>query len=289
MRILTIDLEEWFHCDLITGTGKWASYERRLEGAADRILEELSGREQRATFFCLGWVVRRFPEVIRKIQRAGHELGCHSDMHGMVFSMDQLAFREDTRRALGSLEDVAGERVRMYRAPAFSITKACPWAFETLVELGIEYDSSIFPARRDYGGFRSFGEAQPTLLDIGGVILKEFPINAISFGPANVVFSGGGYFRLFPYQMTKYWTRRSVYLMAYFHPRDFDPGQPLLKHLPLHRRFKSYYGLQGSFAKFQHWLDDFDFVSLLEADAMVDWEKAPVVKIGGNETPVQSH
>ncbi|MCC5841310.1 MAG: polysaccharide deacetylase family protein [Opitutales bacterium] len=279
MHILTIDLEEWFHCDLITGTGKWDSYERRLEAGTDRILEGLAARGQRATFFCLGWCVRRFPEVIRKIHAAGHGLGCHSDMHEMVFCMDPAAFREDTRRALGALADVTGEHVRAYRAPAFSITQDARWAFEILIEEGIEVDCSVFPARRDYGGFPSFGVARPVRLNVGGHTLKEFPINLLRAGPVNLVYSGGGYFRLFPYALIRHWTRRADYVMAYFHPRDFDARQPVLKHLPLHRRFKSYYGLSGAFPKFLRWMDDFAFISLEEAEAQVDWEGAGEVSV----------
>lgn len=279
MHILTIDLEEWFHCDLITGTGKWESYERRLEEGTDRILEGLAAKGRTATFFCLGWCVRRFPEVIRKIHAAGHGLGCHSDMHEMVFRMDRASFTEDTRRAIGALTDITGEAVRSYRAPAFSITAEARWAFEVLLDEGIEVDASIFPARRDYGGFPSFGAARPVVLDVGGRRLREFPINLLSPGRLNLVFSGGGYFRLFPYALLRRWTRRADYVMGYFHPRDFDPGQPVLRHLPLHRQFKSYYGLKGAFPKFLRLIEEFDFISLEEAERRVDWERVGVVEV----------
>jgi polysaccharide deacetylase family protein (PEP-CTERM system associated) len=265
MRILTFDIEEWFHCDLITGTAKWDSYERRLDFTTERILNALEQRKQRATFYILGWAARRFPDVVRAIHDAGHEIGCHSDMHQMVFQVTREQFQKDTKRSLDSIQGIIGKKVVHYRAPAFSITPQSPWAFEVLVANGIQTDSSIFPAQRDYGGYSGMRADGPFQMSAGGTGIWEFPINVMAVAGKPIVFSGGGYFRLFPYWLIDRWTRNSPYVMSYFHPRDFDAEQPVLGHLPLHRKFKSYYGLKGAWRKFERWLDAEQWVSVGEA------------------------
>ncbi|MGH8021048.1 MAG: polysaccharide deacetylase family protein [Opitutaceae bacterium] len=284
-RILTIDVEEWFHSDMYSDPSTWVHREVRLPDNLDRILELLERRRVKATFFCLGWVARRHPEQVRKIVAQGHELGCHSDSHRLVHGLEPKTFEQDTRDALAAIEDVSGQRVRAYRAPAFSITPACAWAFEVLCACGFETDASIFPAERDFGGWPGFGEARPTIIETSSGRLHEFPINVVHALGRSLVFSGGGYFRLVPYRVIRRWTRRSRYVMSYFHPRDFDPRQPDLPELGAARRLKSYLGLRGAFAKFERWLADFSFVSLGEAAARVDWEACPVIPTGHARAP----
>jgi polysaccharide deacetylase family protein (PEP-CTERM system associated) len=279
MNILTFDIEEWFHCDLITGSSKWDNYERRLDFTTERILGALELRKQTGTFYILGWAARSFPEVVRRIQQSGHEIGCHSDMHEMVFELGRDAFEEDTKRSIGAIEDITGVKVRHYRAPAFSITEQSPWAFEVLFENGIETDSSVFPATRDYGGYPGINASGPVLIDCKGSRIREFPINIVRPMGKPLVFSGGGYFRLFPYRMIKRCMSKSPYVMSYFHPRDFDTEQPVLRHLPLHRKFKSYYGLKGAFAKFEKFLDDYEWMSVGEAASKVDWDQVNFVDV----------
>ena len=150
-------------------------------------------------------------------------------------------------------------------------------------ELGFEYDCSLFPAKHDYGGFTSYGKPEPAILKLeNGKKLKEFPMNIHYILGKNVVFSGGGFFRFYPYRLIKYWTSRSSYLMTYFHPRDFDPDQPVIKSLPLMRKFKSYVGLSASFGKFQKLLNDFEFLSVREANKSIDWEKARVIELNSS-------
>jgi hypothetical protein len=175
---------------------------------------------------------------------------------------------------------LTGEKINAFRAPGFSITENNTWALDILAELGFEYDCSLFPAAHDYGGFKSYGKAEPAILQLSeGKQLKEFPINIHSLFGKAIVFSGGGFFRLFPYPVIKKWAQQTPYLMTYFHPRDFDPGQPMIKSLPLARKFKSYVGLKKSFGKFQQLLDDFDFIDLREADRQINWTKARTITI----------
>jgi hypothetical protein len=178
-----------------------------------------------------------------------------------------------------TLEDITGKKVRCFRAPGFSIREGNKWAFEALSAQGIEIDSSIFPAPRAHGGFPSYREPYPSVLRYNNIRLKEFPINYAVILARPVMYSGGGYFRLFPYWCIRHWVRNASYLMTYFHPRDFDAGQPVISALPLARIFKSYVGLKGAFCKLRKLLGDFDFVDIAEADRMTDWGNVQVVDI----------
>ncbi len=279
MKILTFDIEDWFHCDFISDNATWSKYESRIHNSTDKILQLLDKKGLKGTFFILGWIAEKHPEVVKEIHNHGHEIGCHSLVHNLVHRMQPNDFLKDTEKAIKTIEDTIGEKIFIYRAPGFSITEKTPWAFEILNQLGIEIDCSVFPAKHDYGGFESFGESQPAFLQHNGIKIKEFPMNIHSILNRNIVFSGGGFFRLFPYSVIKKWTTQSPYVMSYFHPRDFDYGQPMLPQLPLIRKFKSYYGLKGAFPKFERWLDDFNTMSLLQADKEIDWSTAKIVSI----------
>lgn len=279
MNILTFDIEEWFHCDFISKDISWDKYEIRIHNNVDHILNHLENLNIKATFFCLGWVAQKHPQVLKKIASNGHQIGCHSNIHELIFNFNKSQFKEDTVTAIKSIEDVIGNKINLYRAPAFSITEKNPWAFEVLAENNIEYDCSIFPSMHEYGGFPSFGNAKPAILDINGYKMKEFPINIMKFLNKDIVFSGGGYFRILPYPIIRYFMRHSSYVMTYFHPRDFDADQPLLHQLPLHRKIKSYIGLKNAFKKFERLLNDFEFISVEEADKKIDWNTAKTIKL----------
>ncbi len=285
MNILSFDIEEWFHLldnPACRSEEQWAGRASRIDRNVDRILDLLAERSQRATFFCLGWVARSYPGVVRRIVAAGHELASHSDRHQLAYEQSQAEFREDLLRSVDSIAQVSGERVRAYRAPGFSVTEANRWVFDELLAAGIEVDCSIFPASRAHGGFPSFGQERPTRVELDGGSLREFPINTVRVGGRRLVFSGGGYFRLMPYPLLRRFTRRSPYVMTYFHPRDFDPGQPIMEGLSPLRVFKSYYGLRRAARKLSRYLDDVPWMTLSEAEAQVDWAKAPVVDLRRN-------
>lgn len=282
MNILTFDIEEWFHIldnDSTRTEQEWAGYERRLEKNVNRIVELLDKRKLKATFFCLGWVAREYPWVVRNIVDQGHEIACHSDRHQLVYEQSRHEFVEDLRRSIRSIEDVTGSKIISYRAPGFSIGEENTWAFEEIVANGIEVDCSVFPAKRAHGGFASYGLAKPSWIEVEGMRLKEFPINLFSFGGHPIIFSGGGYFRLIPYRGIRWLMHRSDYVMTYFHPRDFDVSQPVIKELGLARKFKSYYGLNGAFSKLERLVSDYEFVDLAIAVASYDWARADVIAI----------
>lgn len=282
MLILTFDIEEWFHILDNPSTrleNNWGNYESRIHINVDRILELLQEKNQPATFFCLGWIAKKYPEVIKKINNCGYEIGSHSNAHKLIFEQSRSEYQNDLQYSIRILEDLTGKKIKYYRSPGFSIREDTKWAFEILVKEGIEVDSSIFPIKRAHGGFPTISQSEPFLINYNGVQMKEFPLNIYrSFGK-NFVFSGGGYFRLIPYWLIKYWTIKSNYIMSYFHPRDFDKTQPMIKELNSLRKFKSYYGLESSFSKLNNWISDFKFINIGLANKIIDWDIVPVIKV----------
>lgn len=277
MNILTFDIEDWFHIldNESTKTEKqWDNFESRLEHSIEKIFKLLDDNNQDATFFCLGWVARKYPHIIKKIDALGYEVATHSDTHQLAYELNKKQFNQDLELSIKSIEDTIGKKVTAYRAPGFSITDDNLWIFDELLKHGIEKDCSVFPANRSHGGLPKFACTKPAYLEVNSGRLKEFPINLHPILGKNIIFSGGGYFRVLPYGMLKYFMHHSDYVMSYFHPRDFDPDQPVLDDLSAIRRFKSYVGLSSSLGKLERLIQDFNFVSLNQADKKVDWHNA---------------
>ena len=282
MNILTFDIEEWFHLldNESTKTEQdWQKYESRIVENMERIFNILDKTNTKASFFVLGWIAEKYPSVVREICERGYEIGSHTALHQLVYNQNRDSFFQDVDRSIKTLEDISGKKVKMFRAPGFSITEKSLWAFEVLSELGIEIDSSVFPAGRAHGGMKSYGTALPSILEYNGVRLKEFPINTKSFLNSSIIFSGGGYFRLVPYSKIKKYTKESNYVMSYFHPRDFDYDQPIIKGLSVSRKFKSYVGLKKAENKLLNWLNDFKFVDIQKANEFINWNEVNVVKL----------
>jgi len=281
MKILTFDIEDWFNLLDIPATANvadWDLYEPRIHNNVERLLQTIARHGHRATFFCLGWVAQKYPEIIRRIDEAGYEIASHTHTHQLVYEQTPEQFRDDVTRSINVLEQITGKKVTSFRAPGFSITTDTPWAFETLVELGIEYDSSVFPATRGHGGFVDFGAAQPAVIECQSGTLKEFPISLGRLFGKPLVFSGGGYFRILPYSTIQRLTEKSDYMMTYFHPRDFDAEQPVLD-MPVHRRFKSYIGLKKAYSKFDRWLAQNEFTDMRAAAELVNWQEAIRIRV----------
>ena len=246
----------------------------------ERILAELEQHKQKATFFCLGWIAEKYPGVIRDIIAAGHEVGSHSLLHQLAYEQTRKEFRADLDRSIKVLQDITGQAVRYYRAPGFSITAENLWAFEEIVALGIELDCSVFPGNHGHGGMPGYSHARPSVIKYKGIEIKSLPINSVRIFGKSIIFSGGGYFRLFPLWMLRRCFANSDYVMTYFHPRDFDPDQPVIEELPLTRKFKSYVGLSGTMSKLNALMSEFEFVTVSVAEDMVDWGAVLRVKLG---------
>lgn len=292
MNILTFDIEEWYIEKAFRG-GREFRY-REFDDTLAKILDELDRLGIKGTFFCVGMLASDFPDVVRRIASRGHEIGCHSYVHVWINKMTEDVLREDTIEALKALEDVVGQKVTSYRAPAFSITEKNPWAISVLADCGIESDASIFPGPRDFGGYPSFPQDRPCKVEYQGAILKEYPIGMMSIAGRKVAYSGGGYFKLIPYWITSRMMRRRDYDICYFHLNDLihqkrkmmsradyeeyfmQPGT--LKNR-LIRYFKSNAQTGDTLEKLMHLLANHQFVTIREADKMIDWSDVSTIKL----------
>jgi len=276
MNILTFDVEEWYHIkfenSFLDNSKLINSLEKRLDYNVKTILDMLDFHEQKASFFCLGEVAKFSPGVIKCIAERGHDIGCHSHNHKLASTMSEEEFNNDLKLALDSIESEIGEKVKIYRAPAFSVTQDNLWVLDALLDQGIEVDASIFSASRDFGGNSDIEITRPVkIITPLGNSIKEFPMSVYAVFGQKLVLTGGGYFRLWPYPVIKKIISKSKYTMTYFHPRDFDYNQPILEGLSLKRKFKSYYGIRGALGKLDAMLNDFEFLPISEADKLIDW------------------
>lgn len=290
MNILTFDIEEWFLEKAYFGAkaSKYAEYDRLL----DDILQKLDENGLKGTFFCVGRMGVDFPLIVRKIADAGHEVGCHSNSHQWLNKMTYEQMMDDTRVALDSLEQCVGKKITSYRAPAFSIGSNNKWAFEVLVANGIYRDASIFPLSRDFGGFPEFTKSEPTIIKYNGIEIHEFPIATTKVLGKEVAYSGGGYFRLFPYSFVEKKLRTEPYSMTYFHLGDLKPvissvmskvsyenyfGEPGTVIARYMRFLKTNLGVKGNREKLFRLLSRIDFVNLEQFEERFSWINAPVV------------
>lgn len=286
MRVLTFDIEDWFHILDNSSTRAevdWCRYESRIKRNVERILDVLDSHKQKATFFCLGWVARRHPDVMRMICEAGHELASHSDSHQLVYEQTREEFAADLHRSIDAIEQASGLKVRAYRAPGFSIIHGFEWAFDELAAAGIEIDSSVFPAPRAHGGLPEWDLRGPAILATASGPLKLLPMNTVRLFGRSFVFSGGGYFRLCPVSALERLFASQPYVMTYFHPRDFDPGQPVLTGLSTMRRFKSYVGLKTAMSKLERLIELFEFHDIASTDMATDWQSAPRLSLASHD------
>jgi len=268
---LSVDVEDYFHAEAIAahiGRNVWSTMQSRVVQNTYRVLDLLSERNVRATFFVLGWVADHFPYLVREIHSRGHEIGCHSYWHRLIYELTSEEFREDTRRAKDAIESAAGMKVIGYRAPSFSVTKRSQWALEVLWELGFQYDSSIFPIRHDIYGIPD----HPRFLCHYGRDARsgivELPISTWRVGFVNLPFGGGGYLRILPLAYTRRAFRRvneheRQPVIVYFHPWEIDPEQPRLK-VQFRSRFRHYTNLDTMRNRVGALLQSYEFVPLCE-------------------------
>lgn len=278
MNILTFDIEDWYNHDDYTQDFEWDKFEVRVYDGVDKILSALEDCDIKASFMCVGWLAERHPQVIRSISEAGHHIGCHSYQHQLATRFTPQQFKEDTYKAKCLLEDVSGQAVDAFRVPSFSITKSNKWAFDVLAELGFIYDCSVFPAVHEFGGIPGF-PAEPAIIETSYGDLKEFPINLGQILGREIVYTGGGYFRIIPYKILSSMMKESSYVMSYFHPSDFDPNQPHMRHLSLMRQFKNRVALKGSYDKFKRIISNFDFIDIPTANQLVDWSRCAKINL----------
>jgi polysaccharide deacetylase family protein (PEP-CTERM system associated) len=272
INAFTVDVEDYFHVAALSSAitrESWPTHESRVERNTERLLALLAERGVRGTFFVLGWVAERTPGLVRRIAASGHEIACHGFSHQLIYQQAREEFREETLRAKRLLEDLIGEAVLGYRAASFSVTRDSLWALDTLIDAGFLYDSSIFPIRHDRYGLPGAAPEPNRLSAPSGRTLIEFPMSAARFLGVQVPVSGGGYFRLLPFWVTRAGLkqineRRGLPFTFYLHPWELDPGQPRFKVSAL-SRFRHYTNLARCEDRLRRLLGEFEFTSMREA------------------------
>lgn len=257
---LTIDVEDYFQVSAFAPyipRSEWEIRDCRVERNVERILQMLDGHGVQATFFTLGWIAERYPQIVRRIVDSGHELASHGYGHERASDQSQEAFFADIRLAKTILEDLSGTEVIGYRAPSFSIGSANLWAFDCLERAGYRYSSSIYPIRHDHYGMP---DAPRFAHPVGGVL--EVPPTTVRFGNRNWPASGGGYFRLMPYPLSRWMLRRINHLdkqaaVFYFHPWEIDAEQPRIGGIGAKNRFRHYINIGQMESRLNSLLADF--------------------------------
>jgi len=266
---LSFDIEEHFQVaafDCPARRRNWEVLQSRVEKSTETILGLLNSANVKATMFILGWVAERHPDMVKRIANAGHEIACHGYSHELISVQNPATFREDVRCAKKILEDITGQVILGYRAPTFSITKETTWALPILVEEGFLYDSSIVPAMHDSYGIPN---ASPSLhsLETSSGMLWEVPPSTCQLGWTRIPVGGGGYFRLFPYSMFRWFLSKVEQeghpLVMYFHPWELDPEQPKMNGSLL-SKFRHYINLHKTHKRMTRLLQDFRFSPIRE-------------------------
>lgn len=268
-HIFTVDLEEYFQVHVFEGIiqrAEWSVFPSRVERATDALLKLLDDFDGRATFFVLGWVAERHPNLIRRIDGLGHEIASHGWWHRRVTELGPEMFRDDAGDTKALLEDLVGKPVVGFRAPSFSLIPGTEWVFDVLVELGYQYDSSIFPIRRSGYGYPG-APTEPHIVNGSSGSLLELPMTTLGWSVARLPAAGGAYFRHLPYG----WTRRALEQMQsrnvsgvfYIHPWELDPHQPRIPVSPV-SRLRHYRGLEQTARRLQRLLTDFSFTSVAD-------------------------
>lgn len=269
---LTVDVEDYFQVSALEGAvarDQWDAQPSRVVRNTTRILDLLDERGLKATFFVLGWVAERFPALVKDIHQRGHEVASHGFSHRLVYTQTPEVFHEETRRSKLLLEDQIGAPVRGYRAASYSVTRASLWALDSLISLGFEYDSSIFPVRHDRYGIPDAPRLPHVLRRPSGGSIVEFPLSAANLLGYRLPAAGGGYFRLYPYWMTRALLRqierdtRQPFIF-YLHPWEIDPDQPRLPASAL-SRFRHYNNLDRCEDRLKQLLADFRFGTVDQA------------------------
>jgi polysaccharide deacetylase family protein (PEP-CTERM system associated) len=274
---LSVDIEDWFQVgafENVISRNDWDTLECRVERNSDAVLALFEHAGVKGTFFCLGWVAERYPALMRRIVDAGHEIASHGYAHERVFNFTPQQFAADIDRARKIIEDASGAGVTGYRAPSFSIDQRTPWAHEILAENGYHYSSSVAPIKHDHYGWTD--APRFAFHPVAGSDFLEIPVTTATIGSKRLAAGGGGFFRLLPYQFSR-WAIRQVNrrdnrpAIIYFHPWEIDPGQPRVENAPMKSKLRHYTKLDAMAGKLARLAREFEWERL---DAVVQKEQA---------------
>lgn len=262
---ISVDLEDWFcvkNLDQVIKKDDWNKCELRIVQSTERILSLLNKHDTKATFFVLGWIAERVPHLIREIEREGHEIACHGYSHTLLTKMTPEAFEEDLKKSLHVIRNLTKQKILGFRAPSFSITKKTMWAVDMLIKNGIKYDSSVFPIgiHPDYG----MADAPLSINKLNDFLI-EVPLSCANILGRRIPCSGGGYFRFYPYLLTKSLLKRCIRqgrpVIFYFHPWELDPDQPRVQ-LAWFKKIRHYHNLNKMYDRLDKLLDEFQFTTI---------------------------
>ena len=263
---LTVDVEDYFHVAALAPSiprDSWSSRESRVVGNTQKLLALFDQFDVRGTFFVLGWVAERYPQLVKDIAAGGHEIACHGFSHRLVYEQTPKEFHEESLRSKKLLEDITGSAVLGYRAASYSIVRESLWAIDILAELGFVYDSSIFPVHHDRYGIPDAKRVPNRMTTPGGKSIVEWPLATAGILGFRLPVSGGGYFRLLPYWLSR-WGLASINrrerqpFIFYLHPWEIDPAQPRVQASRL-SRFRHYNNLEKCESRLRRLLGDFKF------------------------------
>lgn len=262
---MSVDVEDYFQVWAFSNViprADWDQFSLRVVNATDRALDLLSASRAKATFFVLGWVAERAPDLVRRIAAAGHEVASHGDDHTKAFDMTPAAFRADVSRSKKVLEDIVGAPIAGYRAPGFSIDARTPWAYDVLIEEGYRYSSSSHPIAHDQYG--DPGGSMSPFAPVVGADFLEAPVATTTVAGRRVSCAGGGWFRAAPYALSRMLIHRAASrldgpVIFYFHPWEIDPLQPRIDGASLKSRLRHYLNLDAMEGKLRRLLSEFEW------------------------------
>lgn len=266
-NVLTVDVEDYFQVSAFANTIKqdeWGEHPLRVASNTHKLLDLFDEYQVKATFFILGWVAEREKNLVLEIAKRGHEVACHGYSHQLVYNQTPEVFQQETVRAKSILEDIIQQPVLGYRAASYSITEKSLWALDILAESGFVYDSSIFPVRHDRYGMPDTPEYPYHLMTPAGHSIIEFPLSTAKFLNYRLPVAGGGYFRLYPYWLSrmglKQINRQQQPFIFYLHPWEIDPDQPRIS-ASLFSRFRHYNNLDKCETRLRNLMSDFQFAT----------------------------
>lgn len=270
---MTVDVEDYFHVAAfanVISPSEWHQWPNRVEANTEVLLDLFDRKGIKITFFVLGWVAERYPELIKKLHANGHEIASHGYSHQLIYKQSPEVFRDETAKSKQILEGIIQESIRGYRAASYSITRQSLWALDILAELGFEWDSSIFPTRHDNYGIPGSPEAPYRIITSSGSSLTEFPLTTAKVLGQSVPAAGGGYFRQYPYALSRWLfdkasqggTKPQIF---YLHPWEIDPEQPRVPNASWFSNFRHYTNLSRCLPRLERMIDDFPFGTISES------------------------